>query len=105
MKAYRVYYDKADKKWKCDNFLSEVGNDTDFEFWNASLSGAESDCIHYNNDFIVDAKDMISDHHYTICTCKDCRQNYIMTCNEYFWFRDKGLTIPKRCPKCRKRNK
>ena len=103
MKAYRVYYDQVDKKWKYENFLSEVGQTTDFEHWNATLLGAESACIHYNKDFVADAKDMFSSNHYTICTCKECRKDYIMTCDEYFWFLDRNLNVPKRCFKCRKK--
>ena len=106
MKAYRVYYDKADKKWKYENFLSEVGDTTDFQYWNTTLSGAEAICIRNNKDFVEDIKDMSSDDHYTICTCKDCKEDYILTSGEYAWFSNSGLNIPKRCPKCRcKRNK
>ena len=105
MKAYRIYYDKANKKWKYETFLSEVGHTTDFECWNATISGAESTCMHYNKDFVADAINMYSYKHYTICTCKDCKKDYILTNDEYFWFSDRGFSIPKRCPECRSRRR
>lgn len=105
MQAYRVFYDKNDNKWKYENFLTEVGHTTDFQHWNGTLLGAESACIHYNNDFVENAEDMYSNNHYTICTCKDCEADYILTSDEYFWFLDRGLSVPKRCPKCRSRRR
>lgn len=105
MKAYRIYYDKINKQWKFDNFLSEVGQTTDFERWNTTISIAEKVCMDYNRDFVADIKDMYSSDHYTICTCKDCKEDYILTCDEYYWFFGRGLNIPKRCPKCRNRRR
>ena len=101
MKGYRVYYDKSDKQWKYEDFLSEVGHTTDFENWNNTLLSAINACIRYNRNFVEDSKDMTSNNQYTICTCKGCKEDYILTYNEYFWFLDKELIIPKICPKCR----
>lgn len=112
MKAYRVYYDKVDKKWKYENFLSEVGHTTDFECWNATLLGAQKVCNHYNenfvNDFVEGSEEMFlmySDKQYTICTCKDCKEDYMLPFSEFLWFYERGLSIPKRCSKCRSKRR
>ena len=103
MKAYKVYYDYNDKTWKYDKFLSEVCQTSDFEHWNATLLDAESACIHHNENLVINAENMSLRSHYTICTCKECKKDYILTYDEYSWFLDRNLNAPKRCPKCRKR--
>ena len=35
--------------------------------------------------------------------CEDCQQKFVFDEGEQKFFRDKGFTDPKRCPKCRKK--
>ena len=37
--------------------------------------------------------------------CKDCESNFYMCYKEVQFFKDKGLSLPKRCPECRKKRK
>lgn len=37
--------------------------------------------------------------------CKDCESNFYMCYKEVQFFKDKGLSLPKRCPECRKKKK
>jgi hypothetical protein len=34
-------------------------------------------------------------------TCCDCQQPFVLTAGEQAFYLAKGLTLPKRCPKCR----
>ncbi len=38
-------------------------------------------------------------------TCKDCKEEFLMTDAEVEWFKQKGLTIPLRCKPCREAKK
>jgi hypothetical protein len=35
--------------------------------------------------------------------CEDCKQQFVFDAGEQKFFKEKGFTDPKRCPKCRKR--
>lgn len=35
--------------------------------------------------------------------CEDCRSNFVFDAGEQAFFKSKGFTEPKRCPKCRKK--
>ena len=37
--------------------------------------------------------------------CKDCGNTFFMDFSEVEFFRNKGLYLPKRCPKCRAKRK
>ena len=37
--------------------------------------------------------------------CKNCESNFYMCYKEVQFFKDKGLSLPKRCPECRKKKK
>ena len=37
--------------------------------------------------------------------CKDCESNFYMFHKEVMFFEEKGLSLPKRCPECRKKRK
>ena len=37
--------------------------------------------------------------------CKDCGIFFLTDCNEETWYKNRGLTLPKRCIKCRKKRK
>lgn len=38
-----------------------------------------------------------------LLVCEDCEQKFVFDEGEQKFFRDKGFTDPKRCPKCRKK--
>jgi len=40
-----------------------------------------------------------------ILRCADCGQQFIFTVGEQIYFSDKKLSLPKRCPTCRKTRK
>jgi hypothetical protein len=37
--------------------------------------------------------------------CSDCGKEFVLTAGERKWYEDKGFSIPKRCPDCRKQRK
>lgn len=40
-----------------------------------------------------------------VLSCIDCGETFIFTAGEQLFFASKGLSIPKRCPQCRKRRR
>jgi hypothetical protein len=38
-----------------------------------------------------------------LLNCEDCKSEFVFDAGEQKFFREKGFTDPKRCPKCRKR--
>jgi DNA-directed RNA polymerase subunit RPC12/RpoP len=38
-------------------------------------------------------------------TCVDCGAEFELSAEEMKWYEDKGFTLPKRCPECRKQRK
>lgn len=41
----------------------------------------------------------------TKINCVDCDVEFILSLGEQRWFKDKGFSMPKRCPDCRARRK
>jgi hypothetical protein len=38
-----------------------------------------------------------------LLSCEDCHQDFVFDAGEQRFFKEKGFTDPKRCPKCRKK--
>lgn len=41
----------------------------------------------------------------TKINCVDCDTQFVLSLGEQRWFKDKGFSMPKRCPDCRARRK
>lgn len=95
MLGYKVYYDKAEKKFKYETEKSEVqSTDQDDTFWwSADTDSASYDCDYHNNRLDE------------VLVCKDCGAAYFLTRDEKDWFNSRGLVAPKRCCRCRRARK
>jgi rubrerythrin len=40
-----------------------------------------------------------------VLRCKDCNQDWVLTAGEQYFYHDRGLENPKRCPLCRAKRK
>ena len=100
MKGYKVFYDG--EKFIMEEEKSEIGDTTDFVHWMISYETAKKSVESCNNRHKNDASELESDYDFIIKSCKDCKELYLMNKMEVDWYLDRKLTLPCRCPSCRK---
>ena len=107
--GYKRYYDVSKKKFIADDFETEIGDYTqDFiEDWFATPSAAEESAYGMNRDLVsIEGLRKTTDtDKFAVCVCKECHKPFGLVLTEYWWFTDRGLSVPKRCLCCRKKRK
>lgn len=88
-----------------------------YDFWNihdlfrdsdvsSSINQRANKIYIYADSNINNANEAINSINEDIVKCKECGKYFLIQYNERIWYTQRGLSIPKRCPHCRKtRNK
>lgn len=93
MKGHRCYFDENEKRFKVEFSQSEAGGYSDEEYWNTDLNNALISVENNNKQLQYFHK------------CPDCNHYFWLLPQEMDWFTNRKLSMPKRCPKCRKKRK
>lgn len=99
MKAFRIFFNEETNKFDCDDKKTEVQTvaiDSPVA-WNAYYDTAINAVISRNHE--------LEEGKLFAIRCRDCDTIFIQTKEERDWFKDRDLTPPKRCDKCRKNNR
>ena len=100
MKGYKIFYDG--EKFVMEEEKSEVGNTTDFVHWMISYETAKKSVESCNNRLKKDISELVGEYDFIIIACKACDDNFLITKQEADWYLERKLSIPCRCPACRK---
>ena len=107
MEVFVNYYDEDEKKIDYkreiidDLYNPDVKTSTNTEefkhIFNVELFRAQLACSGYNAD--------LASGDLTIHKCKDCSIYFFISKTEAEWFKDKGMSAPKRCLSCRRKRR
>lgn len=93
------YYDF----WNIHNIFGHTGSSIDNTL---SLNQLANKIYIYADSPINNAIESIDSLNEDIVKCKECGKYFLIQYNERLWYTQRDLSIPKRCPHCRKtRNK
>ena len=100
MTIWKYAYNETEKKV----FLVQ-GDSTEKFFTNLNNNDGYFDSLVYAEMGVHTVNKEIADGSLLVKKCADCGKYYFMTIHEEFWFKGKGLSVPKRCLICRKTRK
>lgn len=99
--GYKVYFDG--EKFVAEDVKSEVQavkGDTPV-WWMDKASRAVSTAAEHNEHLKLTESDMTDDKDVVVRKCKECGEYYMITKQEYDWFKERELAAPRRCNTCR----
>ena len=107
MKAYKSYVNE--EKMKIESIEFDIDNEFDFSH-DPVTNFCESDNGHSiskanNAEWNEEVNKEIESGEFSLLKCKDCNRYFLLPRTEREWFISRGLTVPKRCTKCRKKKK
>ena len=99
MTIWKYAYNETEKK-----VVLVQGDSTEKFFTNLHTDGY-FDSLVYAKMGVHTVNKKIADGCLLVKKCVDCGKYYFMTIDEEFWFKDRGLSVPKRCLMCRRDRK
>lgn len=85
--------------WNIHNIFGQTGSSIDNTL---SLNQRANKIYIYADSNINNAIEAIDSLNEDIVKCKECGKYFLIQYNERLWYTQRGLSIPKRCPRCRK---
>ena len=100
-KALLDKHDESEINW---DFINEMcTNNLDQFDYNMYESVDTIERFKYQRFDVIAASEGVGPWHKH--KCKDCGQEFYMTYKEVHFYKDKGLSLPKRCKECREKRK
>lgn len=107
MKAYKCYVNE--ETMKIDTIEFNVANKFDFSHDPVTNLCDEDDghsiSKHNSMEYVEELNKEIDSGEHSLLKCKECERYFLLPRTEKEWFTSRGLIVPKRCPKCRKKRK
>ncbi len=102
MDSYKVFYDNKFNEFSYIAYDSRFNPYTNFSEVYGEITSQSKDWI---VEVVGEYNELIRTNSVDILYCKDCRKYFILTKSEKEWFESRGLDLPRRCPRCRNKNK
>ena len=105
MVGYKIYYNG--KKFEMEEKVSEVQSTPSdgTGHWNAGYVTSIEAVNDLNKHLKKNIEELESPQDFVVKKCKDCNEYFVITTEFAEWFKNKGLTLPARCDKCRAKRK
>lgn len=105
--VHHIKFNFDNKKWEYAGEINinnaDINSEIDIKF--NTEENAKKAVEKYNNNYRESVQDIKEIGEYTFVQCKECGEYFRLSYSDLKWYLDKGFQAPKKCKKCRNKNK